>query len=59
MEQGAGAVKQSENNGAEFLLVSTNIIMCSKCEEVTDDDKIAVAGMTMANKASILRDPNV
>ena len=59
MEQGAGAIEQSANNGAEFLLVSTNIILCSKCEEVTDNDKIAVTGMTMANKASILRDPNV
>ena len=59
MEQGAGAIEQSANNGAEFLLVSTNIILFRKCEEVTDDDKIAVTGMSMANKASILRDPNV
>ena len=58
-EQRAGAVEQFANNRAEFLLVSTNIILCSKCEEVTDDDEIAVTGMTMANKASILRDPNM
>ena len=57
-EHGNGAIEGS-NHGTEFLLAANDSLYCGICEEEATTTKFNMAGLTMAQKSHILRDPNI
>ena len=57
-EKGAGAMDAC-NEWNEFLLVSSDTVLCGLCDDGDDKSKFSTAGLTMAQKSFILKDPNI
>ena len=58
-EHGNGAIEGS-NHGTEFLLAANDSLYCGVCEEEeAATTELNMAGLTMAQKSHILRDPNI
>jgi len=52
----------ASNEGTEFLLASSDAVLCGLYDDgadVNDESEFNTAGLTMAQKSIILKDPNV